>query len=61
MATSVGSAVASMLLATADVPASVVDWLTEPVITYAAPRLNAAATAPGVPMPPAAPTRTGRE
>ena len=60
MATSVRSAAASISFARSDVPASALAWLVEPVITYAAPSPNAAATAPGVPMPPAAPMRVAR-
>ncbi len=60
MATSVSSARASISFARLDVPASTLDWLADPVITYEAPSANAAATELGVPMPPAAPTRTGR-
>lgn len=60
MITSATSASASIALPASDRPASSDAWFTEPVTTYAAPSANAAATAPGVPSPPAAPTRIGR-
>lgn len=59
IATSAMSASHSMALASSDSPASTAVWFTDPTTTYDAPSAKAAATASGVPMPPAAPIRTG--